>query len=121
MHASRKRRDGSPGSVAPRIGPRGEGSLRKDGYRVIKVGSKQIPEHRIVMQRMLGRPLKPFEHVHHKNGHRADNRPENLELWAAPSKAIGHSARQPYGERVADLVAFVVKNYPDLVREALNG
>lgn len=66
--------------------------------------------HRIVMEQILGRPLRPFEHVHHKNGIRSDNRPENLELWAR---------FQPYGQRVTDLVQFVVDNYPDDLRSAL--
>jgi hypothetical protein len=38
-------------------------------------------EHRYVMQQVLGRVLKSHETVHHKDGDRTNNAPENLELW----------------------------------------
>lgn len=110
MHYVRVKAHGDPGDANPLYASDGSGHINSDGYRVYHINGKPVPEHRIVMENVLGRPLKPFENVHHKNGIRNDNRVENLELWSKP---------QPVGQRPEDLVDWVLESYLDLVEAKL--
>lgn len=116
MHRMRLR---THGELGPGLSMRPGGSriTRKDGY--VMVHKPEHPaarrggyvlEHRLVMEQLLGRYLLPRENVHHRNGIRDDNRPENLELWTKPQLA---------GQRVEDLVAWVVEHYRPFVEAAL--
>lgn len=68
-----------------------------DGYVRTCRGGHRGYEHKLVMEEVLGRKLVKGENVHHINGIRDDNRPENLELW---------SKSQPAGQRVTDKIAW---------------
>ena len=58
-----------------------------DGYKLIRIKNHPhanplgyIREHRVIMEKHLGRYMKPEERIHHLNGNKQDNRIENLQI-----------------------------------------
>jgi HNH endonuclease len=84
---------------------KGGRTYHKNGYVMVRMPDHQrasgsyVFEHIVVIERLLGRPLQRDESVHHRNGIRDDNRPENLELWVSA---------QPSGVRVTDALAWAL-------------
>ena len=78
---------------------KGNGWVDSRGYRwlYVKDGGKTVArrEHRVVVEASIGRKLEPWELVHHKDGDKANNAIENLEV-----KEFGeHTAEHHQGTR----------------------
>lgn len=98
--------------------PIGHKFKKKNGYVMIKVKNDLRAsinnyryEHVVVIESMMGRSLQEGETVHHKNGLRWDNRPENLELW--------ESSHRP-GQRISDVIDFCTKYLSKYAPERLS-
>lgn len=91
--------------TGPRDGPghpcwKGGRNIDKDGYVLVWAPDDPMArlngyvlEHRLVMARLLGRSLLESEVVHHKNGCKTDNSPENLELFSENSLHLAHELK----------------------------
>jgi hypothetical protein len=60
--------------------PRLSGSISTRGYALIGIAGKLHRVHRMVMEAVLGRHLRPGEDVHHVDGNPLHNRPANLRV-----------------------------------------
>lgn len=86
--------------------PKWRGGRRKDKNGYVQVYApdhphrnvrNEVPEHRLVMERVLGRHLTPQEVVHHINGVTDDNRPENLTVLEDNGRHVFHMHRRYRG------------------------
>jgi hypothetical protein len=98
---------------APREVPLGTVYQEPSGYRYIKIrrdwtiGKAQrksttawVPEHRVIVEQTLERPLTKDEIVHHRNGKKGDNRIENLQVMTRSEHMALHVKAETIGTLV---------------------
>lgn len=79
-------------------------TIKKGGYLYAKLPEHPnasingyVLEHRVVMENKIGRLLKNKEEVHHIDGNRHNNSPENLEIKMNGEHQRFHSTKYPEG------------------------
>ena len=67
--------------------------ISPQGYKMLVLSSGEITaEHRVIMEGLLGRKLLSTEIVHHVNGNKLDNSPDNLILTNRSAHIDEHRA-----------------------------
>lgn len=93
---------------------RGGRSLASNGYVLVRVGIGHhladvrgyAYEHRLVAEQKTGRWLLPNEHVHHIDGNKQNNKPDNLEVLTSSQHRFQHRLKSS-GRKLPDEVNWI--------------
>lgn len=89
---------------------KGGKSIASNGYVLVRVGLRHhladvrgyAYEHRLVAESKTGRKLEKGEQVHHINGNKQDNRPDNIEVMKSLAHHLNKHRKGHHERRLAD-------------------
>ena len=104
---------GTPKGTVPWNAGTGKGWTDKRGYRwtYVRENGRSVArrEHRVIVERSLGRNLEPWEIVHHKDGNPSNNSIENLEITEfGPHTASHHVGTRKSADARRSMEAFAL-------------
>lgn len=81
---------------------KGGRSVASNGYVLVRVGTDHhladvrgyAYEHRLVAEKKIGRRLLPTEDVHHRDGNKQNNAPENLDVVTRAEHRFEHREKE---------------------------
>ena len=92
-------------------------NMKKYKYHRMRRNGRLIDEHRLIMEKHLGRRLQSSEIVHHINGDTSDNRIENLEVTTRAEHAIMHTS----DVQIENLKSAVKRQSKEVLQYTLDG
>lgn len=94
-----RNRETNPHLMTPEIRAKLRAARLNSGHSVTYEKTYGRHTHRVVAERMLGRPLRPGEVVHHIDGNKRNNDPENLMVFPSQKEhAAWHAAHDKGGD-----------------------
>lgn len=92
--------------------------INSKGYAVVCINAKQYRLHRLVMSRMVGRPLHKHDICDHINRLRNDNRRQNLRLVSFSENTSNRNAVDIFRHKHFKYLATRTKTYPKVIEQS---